>query len=168
MQIRKYRPGEEAELWHLFHDSVRHIDTALYTSAQLNAWSPDHVDMAKWRARIRSISPFVVEHNSQLIGYADVQATGLVDHFYVHHLWQRKRVGTLLMQILLEVAKQDAIDPLFADVSIAAKPFFESWGFHVEREQWVQIDKQVLKNYRMSRILPANPNRLQVTQELQT
>lgn len=154
MQIRRFKPGEEIALWNLFHDSIQHIDTSIYTSAQLNAWSPDRVDMAKWRARMRNLAPFVVECDKQLIGYADVQATGYVDHFFVHHLWQRRRVGTLLMQILLEVAKQDAIDNLFADVSIAAKPFFESWGFRTEKEQLVQIDKEVLKNYRMVKPLP--------------
>jgi putative acetyltransferase len=153
MQIRRFKPGEEMELWRLFHDSVRHIDTSQYTIEQLNAWSPDQMDIGKWRARFRNISPFVVEHERQLIGYADMQATGYVDHFYVHHLWQRRRVGTLLMQIILEVATQDAIDNLFADVSIAAKPFFETWGFRVEKEQYVHIDREVLKNYRMAKTL---------------
>jgi putative acetyltransferase len=166
MQIRRFKPGEETELWHLFHDSVRHIDTSLYTNAQLHAWSPDEVDMAKWRARMRHISPFVVEHEKRLIGYADMQATGYVDHFYVHHQWQRRRVGTLLMQILLEVAKQDAIDKLFADVSMAAKPFFASWGFDVEREQLVHIDKEVLKNYRMSKSLCASTKRANAVTEI--
>ena len=153
MQIRRFKPGEEVQLWHLFHDTVRHIDTAHYTVAQLSAWSPDQIDLGKWRAQFRNISPFVVEHEKQLIGYADFLASGYVDHFYVHHLWQRRRVGTLLMQILLEVAKQDAIENLFADVSISAKPFFESWGFKVEKEQYMQMDREVLKNYRMAKAL---------------
>jgi len=160
MQIRRFKPGEEVQLWHLFHDTVRHIDTSHYTIEQLNAWSPDQIDLGKWRAQFRNISPFVVEHEKQLIGYADFQATGYVDHFYVHHLWQRRRVGTLLMQIILEVAKQDAIDNLFADVSITAKPFFESWGFQVEKEQYMHMDREVLKSYRMAKALKVPHDRL--------
>jgi len=155
MQIRRFKPGEEMDLWKLFHDAVRHINTTDYTLEQLSAWSPDQVDCNKWRARFRNVSPFVVEYEGKLIAYADVNATGYVDHFYVHHLWQRRRVGTLLMQIIHEVAKQDAIDNLFADVSITAKPFFESWGFEVEREQYVEIRHTVLKNYRMAKPLKA-------------
>ena len=153
MLIRKFKPGEEAELWHLFHDSVHHISTDLYTSEQLLAWSPHRVDIDKWRARMRGISPFVVEHERKLIGYADVQASGYVDHFFVHHQWQRRGVGNLLMQIIVEVAKQDAIERLFSDVSIAARPFFERWGFVVECEQRVRIEHEVLKNFRMTREL---------------
>jgi putative acetyltransferase len=159
MQIRRFKPGEEMDLWHLFHDAVHHINAADYTSEQLNAWSPDQIDIGKWRASLRNISPFVVEQERQLIGYADVQPSGYVDHFYVHHLWQRRRVGTLLMQIILEVAKQDAIDNLFADVSVTAKPFFESWGFAVEKEQYVQIHKVALKNYRMAKSLGLRTDR---------
>ena len=153
MLIRKFKPGEEAELWHLFHDSVHHISTYLYTSEQLLAWSPHQVDIDKWRVRMRGISPFVVEHEKKLIGYADVQANGYLDHFFVHHRWQRRGVGNLLMQIIVEVAKQDAIERLFSDVSVAAKPFFEHWGFVVEREQKVKIEREVLKNFRMTREL---------------
>jgi putative acetyltransferase len=153
MQIRKFKPGEETELWHLFHDSVHHISTELYTSEQLLAWSPHQFDADKWRARMRGISPFVVEHEKKLIAYADVQASGYVDHFFVHHLWQRRGVGNLLMQIIVQVAKQDQIDRLFSDVSVAARPFFEHWGFVVEKEQRVKIQHQTLKNYRMTRAL---------------
>ena len=153
MQIRKFKPGEEIELWHLFHDSVHHISTDFYTSEQLLAWSPKQIDADKWRARIRNISPFVVEREKKLIGYADVQANGFVDHFFVHSQWQRRGVGNLLMQIITEVARQNAVDHLFSDVSIAAKPFFERWGFVVEKEQQVRIQREVLKNYRMLRKL---------------
>ena len=159
MQIRRFHPGEEVALWHLFHDSVRHIDNSHYTPEQLHAWSPDQIDFAKWRARFRNTSPFVVENEKQLIGYADFLPTGYVDHFYVHHLWQRKRVGTLLMQIILEVAKQDAIDNLYADVCVTAKPFFETWGFQVEKEHYIKLDQQELKSYRMARPLKVHPSR---------
>jgi len=60
------------------------------------------------------------------------------------------------MQIIVEVARQDDIERLFSDVSIAAKPFFERWGFVVEKEQRVHIGRQVLKNYRMTRPLVSN------------
>ncbi|HEX8957388.1 MAG TPA: GNAT family N-acetyltransferase [Burkholderiaceae bacterium] len=154
MLIRKFKPGEEPELWHLFHDSVHHISTDLYTSEQLRAWSPHRIDAEKWRARIHGIAPFVVEHEKKLIAYADVQGSGYVDHFFVHHQWQRRGVGNLLMQIIVEVAKQDEVARLFSDVSLAARPFFEHWGFTVEREQRVRIGQEVLKNFRMTRELP--------------
>jgi putative acetyltransferase len=153
MQIRRFKPGEEMDLWRLFHDAVRHINTPDYTDEQLSAWSPDHIDFDKWRAGFRYISPFVVEHQGKLIAFADVQLNGYVDHFYVHHLWQRRRVGTLLMQIIHEVARQDAIANLFADVNVTARPFFETWGFAVEKEQYLRMQDAVLKNYRMAKPL---------------
>jgi len=166
MQIRRFKPGEELDLWQLFHDSVRHINTSDYTQEQLMAWSPDRIDPVKWRARIRNISPFVVEHERKLIAFADINTTGYVDYFYVHHQWQRRRVGTLLMQIIHEVAKQEAIDHLYADVSITAKPFFECWGFAVEKEQFVKIEHEILKNYRMAKPIRSRHDKTSVIRNL--
>jgi putative acetyltransferase len=153
MQIRKFIPGEELALWELFHNTVRHVNHDDYTEEQLAAWAPDQIDLPRWRARLRGISPFVVVHQDKLIAYADVQATGYVDHFFVHHQWQRRRVGSLLMHVIHEVAKQNEVEKLFADVSVAARPFFESWGFVLEKEQWVRVHQVDLKNFRMTKPL---------------
>jgi putative acetyltransferase len=154
MQVRKFKSGEELELWQLFHDTIHQINKSDYTTEQTMAWSPDTPDIEQWRARIHGISPFVVEHEGTLLGYAGIQLTGYIDHFYIHHQWQRRGVGSLLMRKILEVAKENNISKLVSDVSITARPFFESWGFEVEQEQLVQIRGSILKNFKMMRILP--------------
>jgi putative acetyltransferase len=154
MQVRKFKSGEELELWQLFHDTIHQINKSDYTTEQTMAWSPDTPDIEQWRARIHGISPFVVEHEGILLGYAGIQLTGYIDHFYIHHQWQRRGVGSLLMRKILEVAKENNISKLFSDVSITARPFFESWGFEVGQEQLVQIRGSILKNFKMMRILP--------------
>lgn len=153
MQIRRFIPGEELALWDLFHSTIRHVSKSDYTAEQLAAWAPDQVDLPKWRTRIKNLAPFVVVHQEKLIGYADVQPTGYVDHFYVHHQWQRKRVGSLLMQVIHEVAKQNEVERLFADVSVTARPFFETWGFVLEKEQLLRMREVELKNFRMAKPL---------------
>ncbi|MDZ4722114.1 MAG: GNAT family N-acetyltransferase [Roseiflexaceae bacterium] len=151
MQIRKYRPGEELALWELFHSTIHHVNIADYSIEQVNAWAPDQVDTERWRERIAGINPFVVEHEGQIIGYADIQPSGYIDHFYVHYQWQRRGVGTLLMQQIHAVAEQNQITRLFSQVSITARPFFEAWGFSVEAEQVVQARGVTMTNFRMSK-----------------
>jgi putative acetyltransferase len=154
MQVRKFKSGEELELWQLFHDTIHQVNKSDYTTEQTMAWSPDTPDMERWCTRIHDISPFVVEYEGILLGYADIQPNGYIDHFYVHHQWQRRGVGSLLMRKILEVAKENNISKLFSNVSITARPFFESWGFEVEQEQLVQIRGSILKNFNMVRTLP--------------
>jgi putative acetyltransferase len=150
MHVRKFKPGEELELWQLFHDTIHQVNKSDYTNKQIMVWSPDIPDMERWCIRIHDISPFVVEHEGILLGYSDIQPTGYINHFYVHHQWQRRGVGSLLMKKILEVAKENT-SKLFSDVSITARPFFESWRFEVEQEQLVKIRGSVLKNFKMVR-----------------
>lgn len=153
MQIRRYRPGEELELWRLFHDTVHLSASADYSPEQLDAWSPTQVDLSKWRSRLGRLAPIVVENERKLIGYADFDTTGLVEHLYVHPQWQRRKVGTLLMQFVHEMARSDRIPKLYADVSITARPFFESWKFAIDHEQSVRLHDVELRGYRMSKTL---------------
>jgi putative acetyltransferase len=151
MQIRKFRPGEEMALWQLFHDTIHHVNSANYSIEQINAWAPDQVDHERWRIRINDLDPFVVEHEQQIIGYADIQPSGYIDHFFVHYQWQRRGVGTLLMQAIHAVAEQHQIPRLFSQVSITAQPFFAAWGFVVEAEQIVQVRGVEMANTRMEK-----------------
>ncbi len=154
MHVRKFKSGEELELWQLFHDTIHQVNKADYTTEQITAWSPESPDIEQWSARIHGISPFVVDREGVLVGYADIQPNGYIDHFYVHHQWQRRGVGSLLMRKIHEVAEENNISKLFSDVSITARPFFESWGFEVEQEQLVKIRGSELKNFKMVKTLP--------------
>jgi putative acetyltransferase len=41
MQVRKFKSGEELELWQLFHDTIHQVNKADYTTEQIMAWPPD-------------------------------------------------------------------------------------------------------------------------------
>lgn len=149
MHIRKYRSGEELELWELFFDSVRNVAIRDYSAEQVAAWAPDTVDEAHWRARIASNNPYVCEHDGQIVGYADLQPSGYIDHFFVHHQYQGQGVAKALFATIEAEAKRQQLAELWANVSITARPFFESRGFVVVAEQEVEVRQLVLRNFKM-------------------
>lgn len=151
--VRDYEPGTEAELWHLFRNTIHNINSQHYTGEQLDAWAPSNFDLAIWRQKIQSLEPFVAEENGEIVGYADLQASGLIDHFFVHHQWQRKGVGTMLMREIERRAKSRGLSELEAHVSITAKEFFETSGFSVVSEQAVEVRGETLSNFIMRRKL---------------
>jgi hypothetical protein len=53
------------------------------------------------------------------------------------------------MQEIHAAAVARMIESLFSDVSITAKPFFERWGFEVERSQLMTVRDVALENFRM-------------------
>ena len=153
MKVRRYRPGEEPALWEIFFNTIRKVNRRDYTEEQVRVWAPDGWDPDRWRTRIEGIDPFVCVTEDQIVGYSDLQPSGLIDHFFVHHQWQRRGVGSRLMEAIHAEAARSGIDELHSEVSITARPFYEAWGFRVEREQEVEDRGVKFRNFRMVKSL---------------
>ena len=100
---------------------------------------------------MRGIAPFVAELGGEIIGYADLQSNGYIDHFFVSPAVARQGTGSMLMKKIHETALAQGIESLSAEVSVTARPFFEKWGFAVDAAQTVSIGGQTLNNFRMSK-----------------
>ncbi|WP_417850496.1 GNAT family N-acetyltransferase [Thalassoglobus sp.] len=153
MHVRRYRPGEELELWELFYSTIRTVNCRDYSTKQVQTWAPDEMDREKWHTRIAGMNPFVCEVANVIVGYAALLETGYIDHFYVHHQWQRKGVGNSLVTKIFETASELGLNELTSDVSITAKPFFEAKGFEVVAPQDVSIGDVLFRNYKMRKSL---------------
>lgn len=151
MEVRKFREGEEIELWKLFYNTVHNINIQDYDENQVAAWAPENLDINIAVQKFREIDPFVVIKEGKIIGYADIQSDGYIDHFFCHHEFQGHGVGSMLFSALEKEARESDILEMYSNVSITARPFFEAMGFSVEKEQIIQIRDQKFKNYRMIR-----------------
>ena len=150
--IRPFRAGEESALHAIFHSAVHGIAASRYRPEQLEAWAPTDYDAEQWAERIRRIQPFVVEIDGQPVGYADLQATGYIDHFFVAATHARQGVGQSLMNHILNLAAQRRITRVQAQVSLSAEPFFARNGFAVMARQTVTVRGVALDNALMVRM----------------
>jgi putative acetyltransferase len=87
------------------------------------------------------------------VGYADVQPSGYIDHFYVSGHHSRRGVGTLLMHNLHEEALRLRVTELTSDVSRTACAFFTRFGFEVVEHKAKAIRGVVVPNARMRKVL---------------
>lgn len=154
MHVRDFTFGDEPALHAVFYSAVHTIAAGDYTPAQLDAWAPDRPDMEKWTVQMRAIRPFVVEEEGRIVGYADLQADGLIDHFYVSGTTARRGVGRLLMARIHARAQELKLPQLYSDVSRTAQPFFERFGFLVLEHKTVVVCDVNLPNARMTKDLP--------------
>lgn len=154
MHIRAFQPGDEPALWEVFFSAVHQTAAAQYSPAQVDAWAPRDRDPAAWEQRMRGILPYVAVAQERIVGYADIQHDGYIDHFFVSPAVARQGVGSALMRHLHAEARSRSITTLYAHVSLTARPFFERWGFQVERAQTVAVRGVELQNFRMSKALP--------------
>jgi GNAT superfamily N-acetyltransferase len=134
MNVRRYKIGEEEEIWQLYHDTTRQINGKDYTQEQTKRWAPDQVE-AGWNERVRNKNPFVAEHEGKIVGFAELDADGHIDRFYCHYQWQRRGAGKLLYQAIEHEAFRLGIKLLFLTSSVTAREFFLSRGFEIEKEE---------------------------------
>ena len=153
LEIRRFESGDEETLRMLFYYTVRKICINDYTDAQVSAWAPNIYVAEDWNKKIALLNPFIVLLDGQVVGYADLQPDGYVDHFFCHWQHQGKGVGTALMQQLIAEGARNFNHRLYANVSLTAKPFFERHGFIVAKQQSVDIRGQTLTNFLMEKEL---------------
>ena len=151
LKIRKFQATDTAALRALFVETVHQVNSRDYNASQIAAWAPLSYDFATWLARLSAINPFIAELDGVIVGYADIQADGYIDHFFCHAQYQRQGVGKALMHKLLETAQQQGNARLYAHVSITARPFFVAFGFVELTAQQVEIRGLLLTNFVMEK-----------------
>jgi putative acetyltransferase len=151
--IRRYEPGEEAALFDIYFTAIHLVASHDYTVEQVQAWAPRDLDAVLWKNKMREINPFVAEFNGELVGYADVQSNGYIDHFFVSGKHPRCGIGSLLMRRILAEATSIGVSSLAAHVSRTAQPFFERFGFVVKEQRCPVVRGVVVPNALMCRSL---------------
>ena len=106
-----------------------------------------------WKERFKKYRVYVAEEDKHVVGFTELAATGHIDCFFVHHEWQRRGVGTCLMDRLVLTAGKEKMLRLSAEVSITAVPFFREREFIVLNENETFRQNVKLKQFTMERWL---------------
>ncbi|MDO8270641.1 MAG: GNAT family N-acetyltransferase [Gammaproteobacteria bacterium] len=149
MHIRRFRAGEEVALFNVFHSAIHLIASRDYSQEQVSAWAPNDVSEALWAEKIQSINPFVAEIDGEAVGYADLQPSGYIDHFFVSGNHPRQGIGASLMGVIHQEASRLGVVEFTSDVSLTAQPFFERFGFHIVERRLPELRGVVIPNARM-------------------
>jgi GNAT superfamily N-acetyltransferase len=155
--VREYRPDDLEDVVSLFQRSVHEVASRDYSPPQISAWAPEDPNLEAWDRCLKAGGVFVYVRNDQIAGFAQVDDTGYVHLLYVHPEFQRQGVGGALLDRVISWAVSRGIRSLRSDVSITARPFFETSGFRVMREQVVERRGVSLENFRMERDVDAEP-----------
>ena len=152
VRIRNYQTSDSKALWEIYFYTVRNINVRDYSQEQVEAWAPSDFDSELWQKCMHRIQPFVAELDGRVVGYTDLQPSGLIDHFFCHHEYQGKGIGSALMEHVFEIGRIRGVSRYFSEVSITARPFYEHLGFTVVNEQEVEIRGVELTNYVMEKV----------------
>jgi len=158
MRKRKYRLSDLEACVSLFSRSVREVASRDYSPAQVSVWAPEPPDLETWRRRLETGAVFIAECPAGIAGFVRIDDAGCVDLLYVHPEIQRQGVARGLIGRAASWAASQGIRELHSDVSATARPFFESVGFRLVREQIVEHHGVLFHNFRMERDIDARPS----------
>ncbi|MGN6713977.1 GNAT family N-acetyltransferase [Anaerocolumna jejuensis] len=150
MVIREYNAADCREMAELFYNTVHGVNARDYTEEQLNAWASGQVNTDAWNLSFSENYTLVALEKDRLIGFGDIDKTGYLDHLFVHKDFQGRGVATMLCDRL---EKHFPVSRITTHASITAKPFFESRGYRVLREQQVTRNGVILINYVMEKLI---------------
>ena len=154
MTIRPYHSEDCGELARLFYETVHTVNAADYTPEQLDAWATGKKPLDTWDRSFRANTTLVAEAGGQIVGFADMDASGYLDHLFVHQAFQRQGIATALCQALEAGCPCERYT---THASITARPFFAARGYRVVREQQVDCRGVLLTNFVMEKPGPQAP-----------
>lgn len=157
IKLREIRESDINACATLFQETIHKINAKDYTPPQLNAWAPlgepiNKDNYPRWLTLLKNIA-FIAEYENRIVGFGDITDQGYLDRLFVHKDFQGQGVATAILKRLEQETKQLNLKKITTAASITAKPFFESAGFTVVKEQSVEVRGENLTNYVMEKIL---------------
>jgi putative acetyltransferase len=153
MELRRYRRGEEVEIWNVYFAATRVSVARDYHLDLIERWAPKDQDMGAWAARLVEKNPFVAVMEGRIVGMAEIERDGFIDYFYVHPDWQGRGIGKALLKRVEGEAEKLGAGRIFADVSVTAKEFFLARGFRIAEAKNNVILGHPAPNFRMEKEL---------------
>ncbi|HJS01310.1 MAG TPA: GNAT family N-acetyltransferase [Flavobacterium sp.] len=149
--IRIGQISDLSEIQKLFSDSITFVCSKDYSQIQIDAWKTAALKLERWQMIVENQFFIVAEFDNKIVGFASLENGNYIDVLYVHKDYQRQGIAQRLFDTILKEANR--LNSLFitADVSITAKPFFESNGFLVVKEQIQQRNNVDIVNFKMQK-----------------
>lgn len=151
--IRLFKVEDAEPIARLFHQTVREVNVRDYSASQVRAWAPDDIHFRDWAKICSNRFTYVADDSGVIAGFGELESNGHIDCFYCHKDYQRRGVGSQLYRAIEAKAAELAVDRLFTEASISAKPFFERMGFSVVKKQEVSRRGETFTNYAMEKSL---------------
>ena len=153
IDLRDFRPGDELALRAVFESAIHGTARRDYSQLQVDTWAPRGHDPAAWAVRVQALAPFVALIDGKVVGYADLQPGGYIDHFYVAETAGGQGVGGALMRRILGRAEELGLAELTSHVSLTAQPFFTHFGFAVVEHRVFDVRGVEMRNAAMRKRL---------------
>lgn len=152
--MRRYRSEDLPALMDVRASAIRDVAARDYTPAQIDAWIAAAKDRDVLARRFgEDTITWVACDGAGVVGFTNLGAGGYLDCMYVHGAYQGRGAASLLLAALEQEACMQQQARIHSEVSLTARPFFESRGYQVVAPQRVTVNGQTYDNFRMEKRL---------------
>ena len=149
MDIRLAQESDLPALAELFRQTVLVNAPDYYTPAQTQTWAASPLDAAHFHQFILGVTTFVAIGGVGILGFAGISEVGHVASTYVRHDCLHQGIGSALMQSILNHARSNGIQRLYAEASEFSLGLFKKFGFHLYDTEVVDRQGVTFKRYRV-------------------
>lgn len=148
--IRVAQQSDVVELRDLYKGTVLNVNRQHYSQAEVDDWASCGDNLSNIEEMIKTHYFIVaVDILSQIVGFSSITPQGYLHSMFVHKDFQSKGIATMLLKEVERYALASEIKLITSEVSLTARPFFEKYGYVVEKEQKRQANKLKLTNFYM-------------------
>jgi len=127
--IRRATHQDREALCEIHVLSIREFGKSHYSEAEVDACSTGRTP-ARYEGHISERHVLVAQNRSMPVGFGTLDlTTGEIDQLYVRPEYVRKRVGTLILDDLLCVARAAGLREIHSKSSLNARDFYVDAGF---------------------------------------
>lgn len=155
MRIREALESDLDALMAVFAAAVHDLAGRAYTREQCCAWAPLPPDPDVWRARLSCLHARLACDGDEVAGFIGYTHQGHVDLLFTAPQHARRGVASALFRAACEDLRRAGAERVFAEASLAARPFFERQGLAVVAEEVVLRQGEALRRFRMEGALPS-------------
>lgn len=139
-----------SELKELFRSTVLTVNARDYTAEEVADWASCGNLPGHWEELLATLHFITAcDAEGRIVGFTSIRNDGYLHSMFIHKDHQGEGIATALLQRIEAYAMEHDIQNITSEVSITARPFFESRGYVVEQEQRAQANRLKLTNYRM-------------------
>jgi putative acetyltransferase len=141
--IRSVSPKDFSHIYQVHHASINALQNGPYNKNMIDAWATSISCITLREEMNRSVMiGFVAEWAANIIGFAALRHQ-TVCAMYVHPHYQRRGIGSKLLQRLEAEAARKGIHRLKLNSSLNAGSFYEGRGYRVISESPFVFNKTV-------------------------
>ncbi|MBZ0202463.1 MAG: GNAT family N-acetyltransferase [Ignavibacteria bacterium] len=131
IKLREADNGDIPAIMSLFRDTIREVNSRVYTPEQIAVWSDTTGMESAWKRHIKEQHFIVAESAGEegITGFSSIAENGYLDFMYVHKDHQREGVASALLAEVESKAIDQKNREIFSHVSRTAKGFFLKNGY---------------------------------------